>query len=88
MTEPLLRSHEGREWLYVLSGRLRLVLGDRDAVLGPGETADFDTNTPHWFGSTGEGDVEMLSLYGRHGDHGHLRVPFIPAESGCAQVSG
>lgn len=34
--EPEPRTHEGYEWLYVLSGRLRLVLGDHDVVLGPG----------------------------------------------------
>src|SRR5215831_8374622 len=28
-TEPDLKVHEGCEWVYVLNGRLRLVLGDR-----------------------------------------------------------
>ncbi|GAA1915521.1 helix-turn-helix domain-containing protein [Nocardioides marmoribigeumensis] len=73
LREPALRAHEGREWLYVLSGRLRLVLGGEDLVLGPAEVAAFATTTPHWFGSTGESDVEVLSLYDRHGDRGHLR---------------
>ena len=35
-SEPAPKSHEGHEWLYVLSGRMRLVLGDHDLVLGPG----------------------------------------------------
>ena len=48
--EPDPRSHEGYEWLYVLNGRLRLVLGDHDLVLSPGEAAEFDTRVPHWFG--------------------------------------
>jgi transcriptional regulator with XRE-family HTH domain len=69
---PELRTHEGREWLYVLSGRMRLVLGDQDLVLGPGEVADFSTDVPHWFGSTGEGPAEVLSLFGRHGERMHL----------------
>ncbi|GHH34002.1 helix-turn-helix domain-containing protein [Streptomyces candidus] len=68
------RTHEGYEWLYVLSGRLRLVLGDRDMVLGPGEAAEFDTRLPHWFGSTGEGSVEVLSLFGRQGERMHVRA--------------
>lgn len=63
LTEPRPRTHQGREWLHVLSGRLRLVLGREELVLAAGETAEFDTATPHWFGSTGEGDVEVLSLY-------------------------
>lgn len=69
---PEPRSHEGREWLYVLSGRMRLVLGDQDLVLGAGEVADFSTDVPHWFGSTGEGPAEVLSLFGRHGERLHL----------------
>jgi len=32
---------------------MRLILGDRDFVLGVGEAAEFDTRLPHWFGSTG-----------------------------------
>ena len=45
-----LRTHKGYEWLYVLDGRLRLVLGDQDLLLVPGEAAEFDTRLPHWFG--------------------------------------
>ena len=40
---PEPRAHDGHEWIYVLSGRMRLVLGDQDWVLGPGEVAAFDT---------------------------------------------
>ena len=52
--EPEPRAHDGSEWIYVLSGHMRLVLGDRDWVLGPGDIAEFDTQVPHWFGSTGQ----------------------------------
>ncbi|MET9911909.1 XRE family transcriptional regulator [Streptomyces sp. NPDC006476] len=72
--EPDPRTHEGYEWLYVLSGRLRLVLGEHDLVLGPGEVAEFDTRVPHWFGSTGEGPVECLSLFGPQGERMHVRA--------------
>ncbi|MGW3413210.1 helix-turn-helix domain-containing protein [Streptomyces sp. NPDC000888] len=72
--EPEPRTHEGYEWLYVLSGRLRLVLGDHDVVLGPGEAAEFDTRVPHWFGSTGEGPAEFLSLFGPQGERMHVRA--------------
>ncbi len=44
------QSHEGYEWMYILDGKLRLLLGDQDLVLGPGEVVEFDTHTPHWFG--------------------------------------
>jgi len=72
--EPDPRSHEGYEWLYVLSGRLRLVLGEHDVVLSAGEAAEFDTRVPHWFGSTGEAPVEYLSLFGPQGERMHVRA--------------
>ncbi len=71
---PAPQAHEGYEWLYVLDGRLRLVLGDQDLVLRPGEAAEFDTRVPHWFGSAGDGPVEVLSLFGRQGERAHLRA--------------
>ncbi|KOT98297.1 XRE family transcriptional regulator [Streptomyces sp. NRRL F-4707] len=72
--EPDPRTHEGYEWIYVLSGRLRLVLGEHDVVLSAGEAAEFDTRVPHWFGSTGEGPVEFLSLFGPQGERMHVRA--------------
>jgi DNA-binding XRE family transcriptional regulator/quercetin dioxygenase-like cupin family protein len=72
--EPEVRVHEGYEWLYVLSGRLRLVLANHDLILEAGEAAEFDTRLPHWFGSTGDGAVEILSLFGRQGERMHVRA--------------
>ena len=71
---PQPRTHDGYEWLYVLSGRMRLILGDRDLVLEVGEAAEFDTQLPHWFGSTGEGPAEVLSIFGRPGERMHVRA--------------
>ncbi len=71
---PEPRAHDGFEWIYVLSGQMRLVLGDRDWALGPGEVATFDTQVPHWFGSTGEGPAEILSIFGRPGERMELRT--------------
>ena len=80
-TEPDLKVHEGYEWVYVLSGRLRLVLGSTDLVLTPGEAAEFDTRLPHWFGSTGAAPVEVLSLFGPQGERMHVRAqPRKPGE--------
>ncbi len=72
--EPDLRTHEGYDWAFVLSGRLRLVLGEHDLVLEPGEAAEFDTRTPHWFGATSSGPVEFLSLVGKQGERAHVRA--------------
>lgn len=70
---PTLRTHEGHDWVYVLNGTLRLILGDQDLRLSAGEAAEFDTRTPHWFGATGAGPVEYLSLIGRQGERAHIR---------------
>lgn len=72
--EPELKTHEGYEWLYVLNGRLRMVLGGHDLVLEPGEAAEFDTRVPHWFGAAGKEPVEFLSLFGSQGEKAHLRA--------------
>jgi transcriptional regulator with XRE-family HTH domain len=67
-------THEGYEWLYVLSGRLLLTLGDRDVLLGPGEAAEFDTRVPHGFANAGDQPVEFLSLFGPQGERLHLKA--------------
>jgi transcriptional regulator with XRE-family HTH domain len=72
--EPDLRSHEGYEWLYVLAGRMRLILADHDITMDPGEAAEFDTRLPHWFGPAGKEPVEVLSLLGRQGERIHVRA--------------
>jgi transcriptional regulator with XRE-family HTH domain len=72
--EPELRTHQGHEWLYVLSGQMRLILADHDMTMGPGEVAEFDTGLPHWFGPAGDQPVEILSLLGRHDEHVHVRA--------------
>lgn len=72
---PKLRSHEGSEWLLVLSGRLRLLLGTEEQVLSPGEVVSFDTNQPHWFGSTGDEPAEVLSIFARPGERMIERSP-------------
>ena len=71
---PEPRAHEGYDWVYVLDGRLRLVLGEHDLILEPGEAAEFDTRTPHWFAATGAGPVEYLSLVGKQGERAHVRA--------------
>ncbi len=71
---PEPRAHDGYEWIYVLSGHMRLVLGEQDWILGPGEIAEFDTKTPHWFGSTGDEPAEILSIFGRPGERMTVRT--------------
>jgi transcriptional regulator with XRE-family HTH domain len=72
--EPEQKTHEGYEWMYVLEGRLRLILGEHDFVLSVGEAAEFDTRLPHWFGNADGRPVELLVLFGRQGERAHLRA--------------
>lgn len=66
-----LPAHEGYEWVYVLSGDLRLRLGDDDLTIGPGEAVEFSTWTPHWIGAA-DGPVEVLAIFGPEGERTHL----------------
>jgi transcriptional regulator with XRE-family HTH domain len=68
------KSHPGYEWLYVLNGRLRMVLGPHDLVLTPGEAAEFDTRVPHWFGGADHRAVEFLTIFSREGERMHVRA--------------
>ncbi|SFP17836.1 transcriptional regulator, XRE family with cupin sensor [Saccharomonospora viridis] len=72
--EPTPQTHDGFEWLYVLNGRLRLVLGERDLTLQPGEAAEFDTSLPHWLGSADGGVVELLILFDPQGVRTHIHT--------------
>ncbi|WP_149181689.1 XRE family transcriptional regulator [Streptomyces sp. TRM49041] len=59
----LVRVHPGEEWLYVLRGRVRLVLGDAVHVLDPGDSAHFDSLTPHRIAAAARGGAELLFVH-------------------------
>lgn len=63
--------HDGHEWLYVLSGRLRLCLADRELILGRGEAAEFDTRTPHRLSAAGSRPAEIISIFNESGARIH-----------------
>ncbi|WP_341715638.1 XRE family transcriptional regulator [Micromonospora sp. FIMYZ51] len=72
--DPQPQSHEGYEWLYVLSGRLRLHLGEHDLILNPGEVAEFDTRVPHYVANPDPTPTEVLNLFGPQGERLHVRA--------------
>ena len=63
--------HEGQDWLYVLSGRVRLLLGEDDHTIEAGEAVEFTTLTPHWFGVI-DGPAELILIVGPQGEQLHL----------------
>lgn len=60
--DPAPKTHEGHERLHVLSGRLRLVLGEQERIMTPGESTAFSTWLPHWTGVVDE-PVELLAIF-------------------------
>lgn len=58
----------------MLSGRLRLVMGEQEVTLGAGEAAEFDTRIPRGLSTTDAGPAEILSIFSREGERIHLRA--------------
>lgn len=74
-TPPEPRAHDGYEWLYILSGRLRLLLGEQDLVLTRGEAAEFDTRIPHAMSAAGARPAQILSIFNHDGIRMHTHLP-------------
>jgi transcriptional regulator with XRE-family HTH domain len=72
---PAPKTHEGYEWIYVMNGGVRFLLGEREFHLRSGEAAEFDARIPHWIGSADEQPAELLTLIGPQGERAHLTVP-------------
>jgi DNA-binding XRE family transcriptional regulator/quercetin dioxygenase-like cupin family protein len=68
---PEPRVHPGRDWFFVLEGRVRLSLGDREIEVESGEAAEFDTMTPHAFAAI-DGPAELIMIFDRDGQHAHV----------------
>jgi transcriptional regulator with XRE-family HTH domain len=81
---PQLRMHDGYEWCYVLSGKLRLRVGDHDLELARGEAAEFDTRTPHAMSAAGGKPATVLSIFNQAGERMHTRL----GDAGAAPSAG
>jgi DNA-binding XRE family transcriptional regulator/mannose-6-phosphate isomerase-like protein (cupin superfamily) len=65
------RVHPGHDWFFVLEGRVRLSLGDRDISVETGEAAEFATMTPHAFAAL-DGPAELIMIFDRDGQRAHV----------------
>jgi transcriptional regulator with XRE-family HTH domain len=65
------RVHPGHDWFFVISGRVRLSLGERQIVVETGEAAEFNTMTPHAVAAVG-GPAEIIQIFNRDGLHAHV----------------
>jgi transcriptional regulator with XRE-family HTH domain len=68
---PEQRVHPGYDWFFVLEGRVRLRLGDREIVVEAGEAAEFATMTPHAVDAI-DGPAEVIMLFDREGQRAHV----------------
>ncbi|MGW0610807.1 helix-turn-helix domain-containing protein [Streptomyces sp. NPDC002788] len=59
----IVRVHPGEEWLHALRGRLRLRLGDAAHRLEAGDSAHFDSLTPHRIAAEDHDGVELLFVH-------------------------
>lgn len=59
--DPPIR-HQGREYGYVISGRLRIEVGTDTLELGPGDAVAFGSQTPHRFRAVGDEPVTAVWL--------------------------
>ena len=60
--------HNGHEFGHVLSGRLRVVVGFDEFVLGPGDSLSFPSSTPHRLSNEGAETVHAIWVVrGRRG---------------------
>jgi transcriptional regulator with XRE-family HTH domain len=66
-------THDGYEWFYVISGSLRLALGNQITVFSAGEAAEFGTSTPHGLASATREPAEIIALFSPSGERIHIR---------------
>jgi transcriptional regulator with XRE-family HTH domain len=65
------RVHPGHDWFFVISGQVRLSLGEREMIVEAGEAAEFSTMTPHALSAVG-GPAELIQIFNRDGLHAHV----------------
>lgn len=68
---PEQRVHPGHDWFFVIEGRVRLLLGEREITVETGEAAEFATMTPHAFGAV-DGPAELIMIFDRDGQRAHV----------------
>ena len=65
------RVHPGHDWFFVIAGRVRLSLGEREIIVQAGEAAEFATMTPHAFAAI-DGPAELIMIFDRDGQRAHV----------------
>ncbi|MEQ8842087.1 MAG: XRE family transcriptional regulator [Acidimicrobiales bacterium] len=69
--EPDPQVHPGHDWMFVLEGKVRLILGERQLDVEAGESAEFSTMTPHAIAAV-DAPAEVIMVFDREGAKTHL----------------
>ncbi len=65
------RVHPGHDWFFVIEGRVRLSLGEREITVESGEAGEFATMTPHALTAM-DGPAELIMIFDRDGQRAHV----------------
>jgi transcriptional regulator with XRE-family HTH domain len=68
---PDQRVHPGHDWFFVIEGRVRLLLGEREIMVETGEAAEFATMTPHACAAA-DTPAELIMIFDRDGQRAHV----------------
>ncbi len=72
--------HGGKEYGYVISGRLGIQIGFEKYELGPGDSISFDAQVPHRLWTIGrEPVVTIFAILRRHSDSRRITSPEVDA---------
>ncbi len=68
---PRQQVHPGHDWFFVIEGRIRLLLGEREIMVETGQAAEFATMTPHATQAV-DGPAELIMIFDRDGHRAHV----------------
>ncbi|MDH4074583.1 MAG: XRE family transcriptional regulator [Acidimicrobiia bacterium] len=71
---PRQKVHPGHDWFFVIEGRVRLLLGEREIMVEAGQAAEFATMTPHAIQAV-DGPAELIMIFDRDGHRAHVHRP-------------
>ncbi|MBW1710796.1 MAG: helix-turn-helix transcriptional regulator [Deltaproteobacteria bacterium] len=55
-------THDGEEFIFVLEGKLEVIIGDAREILEPGDTIYYDSNQPHLVRSYGRNSARIVAV--------------------------
>jgi transcriptional regulator with XRE-family HTH domain len=59
---PVLNTHPGQEFDYVIAGTVKVVIGDHTLILNTGDSLFFDASVPHGLSAEGGAPAQFLAI--------------------------